>query len=250
MLSALTESTGGMRWHLRALLARQRWHPTSHQIAAWLATTRPASRHLLLIGGSAGWMMSSAWLQRFDRIDVVDLDPLAPLLFRLNHGLSLRTSASQLRFHRLNAMTGLSDLLATYPDASIFFDNVLGQHRFRMEDDLARAEAELRSLAGQLHGRDWGSLHDLFSGPLLHPASPRPPALTVEAEITATGLLAHALQGDTLNRHLLAQVDARGPWMDHLTSGVFPVGTRNTLIAWPFSPGYTHWLQAGWVGVH
>lgn len=246
-MSALTEITGGIRWHLRALLARQRWRSTSYQIAAWLATTRPASRHLLLIGGSAGWMMSSGWLQRFERIDVIDLDSLAPFLFRLNHGRALRSSATQLRFHRTNAMTGLTALLAAYPDASIFFDNVLGQHRFRMEEDLARAETELSSLAAQLHGRDWGSVHDLFSGPLIKAACPRESALTVEAEMTTTGLLSGGLQGDSLNRHLLAQVHAKGPWMDHLTSHVLPAGTRTTLMAWPFSPNYTHWLQAGWV---
>ena len=119
-----------------------------------------------------------------------------------------------------------------------------------MEDDLARAEAELRALAGHLHGRDWGSLHDLFSGPLMSPANPHQSALSVEAEISATGLLVDGLQGDTLHRHLLAQVHAKGPWMDHLTSNVLPIGTRNTLIAWPFSPSYTHWLQAGWVSAN
>lgn len=246
-MSALAEATGGLRWHGRALLARQRWRETSTQIAAWLQTTRPASRHLLLIGGSAGWMMSSPWLQRFERIDVVDLDPLAPWLFRLNHARALRASSTQLRFHRADAMTGLAALLDTYPDASIFFDNVLGQHRFRMEDDLARAETELGAVAGILHGRDWGSVHDLFSGPLLSPVPRHQPSHQVAAVQSPGGLLAAGLQGDPLHRHLLAQVRARGPWMDHLTSAVFPVGTRLSLISWPFSPTYTHWLQAGWI---
>lgn len=245
-MSALAEVTGGLRWHGRALLARRRWRETTAQIAAWLATTRPASRHLLLIGGSAGWMMAGAWLQRFDRIDVVDLDPLAPLLFRLNHSIALRASATKLKFHRMDAMAGLSALLIAYPDATIFFDNVLGQHRFRMEDDLVRAEAELRAVSDLLKGREWGSVHDLFSGPLLNPVHLQP-ALKVAAVQSSAGLLAAGLQGDPLHRYLLAQVDAKGPWMDHLTSAVFPAGTAMSLISWPFSPVYTHWLQAGWV---
>lgn len=246
-MPALAEVTGGLRWHGRALLARRRWRETTAQIAVWLAKTRPASRHLLLIGGSAGWMMSQAWLQRFERVDVVDLDPLAPLLFRLNHGAALRTSATQLQFHRADAITGLSLLLAAYPDATVFFDNVLGQHRFRMEHDLARAEAELRAVADHLHGRDWGSVHDLFSGPMLNPISLHQPAVNMAAVQSSAGLLAMGLQGDPLHRHLLAQVNAKGPWMDHLTSAIFPVGTSISLISWPFSPTYTHWLQAGWV---
>ncbi len=191
--------------------------------------------------------MSGAWLQRFERIDVVDLDPLAPWLFRRNHGRALRASATQIKFHRADAMAGLSSLLVAYPDATVFFDNVLGQHRFRMEDELVRAEAELRAVAGLLRGRDWGSVHDLFSGPLSNPLSPIQPALKVAALQSPTGLLAAGLQGDPLHRHLLAQVDAKGPWMDHLTSAVFPVGTAISLISWPFSPTYAHWLQAGWV---
>jgi Holliday junction DNA helicase RuvB len=58
-----------LRWHLRAFWQRRRWQSTSALIADWLENTRPASSHLLLIGGSAGWMMSSAWLQRFGWLD-------------------------------------------------------------------------------------------------------------------------------------------------------------------------------------
>ena len=52
-----------------------------------------------------------------------------------------------------------------------------------------------------------------------------------------------SLSGDPWLRKLLPS----GPWLDHLTSAVFPVGTPVNDIAWPFKPGYWHWLQAGWV---
>ncbi len=245
-MSAGVETTGGLRWHWRALRRRFRWRVTSSLIADWLAATRPRSRHLLLIGGSAGWMMPAAWLQRFERIDVVDLDPLAPLLFRLNHGLSLRRSRTALYFQRVDGIAGLDNLLAAFPQASICFDNVLGQHRFRLADQ-DQAEAELNDLSRRLQGRDWGSVHDLFSGPVALAAKPAQTVSLLKAEVTTEGLCAAQLCDDPLHRLMLQQAGACGVWMDHLTSGIFPVGTANHLIYWPFSSRYGHWLQAGWV---
>jgi hypothetical protein len=245
-VTLVRDTTGGLRWHLRAFWRRRRWHATTRAIAEWLDGTQPAHPELLLIGGSAGWMMSGRWLQRFTRIVLVDIDPHAAWLFRLNHGRRLRASRSRLDFVQADGLANLEDLLAAYPQASVFFDNVLGQHLYRVRD-LERAEHELDGTAARLAGRDWGSVHDLFSGradPALLPAAPQ---LCFEAMRDASGLTAAGLRDTPLHLKLLAQVGGSGDWMDHLTSGVFPVGTDSRLIAWPFLPTYAHWLQAGWV---
>ena len=202
-------------------------------IADWLRSTRPAFSQLLLIGGSAGWMMSSAWLQGFERIDVVDLDPLAPWLFRLNHGSALRASRTALHFHQVDAMAELDNLLAAYPRASILFDNVLGQHRYRVADQ-DQAEAELNALAGRVEASK----------------APAHPTRLFHAVTNPQGLCSGSLQGDALHRKLLAEVGASAVWMDHISSGVFPNNTPNSMIYWPFSENYGHWLQAGWVAGH
>ncbi len=243
----MRDTTGGLRWHWRAFRRRRHWQDASARIADWLDTTRPASSQLLLIGGSAGWMMSGRWLQRFSRIDLVDIDPHAPRLFRFNHGHALRASGTVLHFVQEDAMAGLERLLDRYPAATVFFDNVLGQHMFR-ERDIERAEADLERMATRLAGRDWGSVHDLFSGPADLRAAPAAPVLGFDAQRDADGLKAAGLSGTPLHRQLLAQLGGHGEWVDHLTSGVFPTGTRSRLIAWPFLPTYAHWLQAGWVG--
>ncbi|MBU3647630.1 MAG: hypothetical protein FGM56_06085, partial [Limnohabitans sp.] len=49
--------TGGLNWHLHAFYARARWQPTIQLIEQFLAQVDPKSDHLVLIGGSAGWMM-------------------------------------------------------------------------------------------------------------------------------------------------------------------------------------------------
>ena len=240
------DTSGGLRWHLRALWRRGQWRDTTRQIADWLATTQPASRHLLLIGGSAGWMMSSLWLQRFSRIDLIDLDPYAHRLFRWNHGRALRESGTEFHYADFDALGSLDSLLKRHPKASIFFDNVLGQHLFRIRQ-IERAEADLARIAKQLKGRDWGSVHDLFSGPTNPLKLTVSPVTQFDALREPNGLVADGLSGTPLHHRLLAQVGGEPDWVDHLTSEVFPVGTRSRLIAWPFLPDYAHWLQAGWV---
>jgi hypothetical protein len=246
ILSADRDTTGGLRWHLRAFWQRRRWHPTSALIADWLETTRPASSHLLLIGGSAGWMMSSAWLQRFRKIDLIDIDPHASWLFRLNHGRALRASGSQLQFVQVDGLKALDRLLTDSPEATIFFDNVLGQHLYRVRD-MARAESELQQIAARLKGRDWGSVHDLYSGPVDSSRAVAQPVLRYHGLNDAQGLAVNGLRDTPMHRLLLSQVGGHDEWMDHLTSGIFPTGTASQLIAWPFLPEYAHWLQAGWV---
>ena len=76
------DTTGGWLWHARAFVRRGKWRPTTELIAEWLDGVQPAHKELLLIGGSAGWMMSSRWLQRFERIVLIDIDPYAPTLFK------------------------------------------------------------------------------------------------------------------------------------------------------------------------
>ncbi len=190
--------------------------------------------------------MSSPWLQRFRRIDLIDIDPHAFWLFQLNHGRALRTSGSHLAFFQTDGLKELDRLLSDSPEATIFFDNVLGQHLYRVRD-MARAESELQQLASRLKGRDWGSVHDLYSGPADSNRAVARPVSLYHAINDAQGLAVNGLRETPMHRLLLSQVGGHDEWMDHLTSSVFPTGTSSQLIAWPFLPDYAHWLQAGWV---
>jgi hypothetical protein len=135
-----------------------------NHLDAFLSKVQPHTQHLLLIGGSAGWMMPPNWLTRFQRIDAYDIDPLAGRLFTWRHGPHLRQHGVQVTHHRQDALATLPELLREHPNACVWFDNVLGQHRFRV-GDIARAEKELRHLKVSLQGRHWGSVHDVYSGP-------------------------------------------------------------------------------------
>jgi hypothetical protein len=232
--------TGGLSWHVHAYYAGKRWQPTLQLIDQFLAQVTPKSDHLLLIGGSAGWMMPPNWLSRFERIDAYDIDPLAPGLFNWRHGPLLKAQGIDVHHHRQDALASLPDLLQQHPKACIWFDNVLGQHRFRVPD-VKRAEHELAQFKTTLKGRHWGSLHDVWSGPT--DGRLLPAGLNVWSHhVTAKQSLEAAF-----SQKLLASVGAKDAWHDHLTSQVFAPEAQTSWMPWAFKPNYWHWLQAGWM---
>ena len=231
--------TGGLNWHMHAFQSQKRWQPTVAHIEYFLAHCKPRHTHLLLMGCSAGWMMPTAWLTQFTRIDAYDIDPLAQNLFNWRHGRALRKSQTHISHHRQDAMAHLPDILAQHPQASIWFDNMLGQHRYRIRDE-ALVEKELRALKSTLAGRDWGSVHDLLSGPTSVAQSPDLRIHNFRQTVYPKDMDA------TYNQSLVQSLQAQGIWFDHLTSHVFAHDTSTTLIPWEFKTNYWHWLQAGW----
>ena len=232
--------TGGLNWHIHAHYASKRWQPTLQLIDQFLTTVNPNSDHLLLMGGSAGWMMPPSWLARFQRIDAYDIDPLAAWLFNWRHGNHLKAQGIEVNHHRLDALANLPEILAQHPKACLWFDNVLGQHRYRLRDEV-RVERELSQLKTTLQGRHWGSLHDVWSGPT--DGRLLPAGLNVWSHHTT----AKQAMDAAFSQKLLASVGAKDVWQDHLTTQIFKHDVQVSWMPWAFKPNYWHWLQAGWV---
>jgi hypothetical protein len=231
--------SGGLRWHWQAWRSQALWRPTCEQIASWLVQVQPASKELLLIGASAGWMMPSPWLQRFNKITTWDLDPLAPTLFSWRHAKALAASGTQLVSHTGDALKHIDQVLRSEPKACVFFDNVLGQIRFHGQD-VVLAQAEITRIVRRVKGREWGSLHDAYSGPVGQRLTRKNlPSMQTLIQPSQPTLLP--------NQRWLAHLGAHGDWLDHLTESVFTPGTPVHHIAWPYQARYCHWLQAGWV---
>ena len=120
--------TGGMAWHWLAWRSQARWAPTSLAIEQWLLANAQAFKpgrvegqpSLLLIGASAGWMMSSQWLQQFARVDTYDIDPMTAFLFKWRHGAALKTAGTDLHCHKRDALQDLPGLLSAHPKSCIF----------------------------------------------------------------------------------------------------------------------------------
>jgi hypothetical protein len=235
--------SGGLRWHWRAWRSEALWSPTSQQIANWLASVQPRSKKLLLLGPSAGWMLPTEWLLRFESIDAMDLDPLAGWLFGFRHGAALKAAGIRWDYQTGDALAALPRLLTAHPRACVLLDNLLGQLRFHAQpwqNPLVFTSLQLAEIKRLLHGREWGSVHDLLSGPAT--------GLSPEQDFPATRcvVLTEAAEHQ-VDLAWLGAAKPQGEWLDHLTDQVFPAGTRVDNIAWAFSENYWHWLQAGWV---
>ncbi len=221
-------------------MARRRWARTRVRLEAWLLSAHHAGRlpaELVLLGGSAGWMMSSSFLVQFRQVLLVDIDPWARRLFLINHGAALRRAGTQLEFWRGDAHALLEEALARHAQACVLFDNFLGLDSMYTRS-LELTAQRLRGLRRRLAGRLWGSVHDRLSGP---GTADWPHAACWREEWQ--GQSAAPLPRDAL----LRAVQAQGEWIDHGTEPVLPAGHATHLIPWPIVAGRWHWLEAGWV---
>ncbi|MFZ2738136.1 MAG: hypothetical protein WBI20_11075 [Burkholderiaceae bacterium] len=240
--------TGGLLWHWRAWQRQSQWQEACTRIAQWLDQVQPVHQELLIIGASAGWMMPVRWLQGFKKVTTFDTDRWAAPLFRWRHGRNLQASGTQLQCHTSDALTPLDTVLRTHPKAAVLFDNVLGQLRFQ-QPSIDQTTARIEKITRSLRSREWGSVHDAYSGPLAPARSATPTPYRKPS--TQEDLTNHLAQTQVRLAPEIATFSAgyqpQGEWLDHLTSKVFPSGTPVHHIAWPYSPDYGHWLQAGWV---
>ncbi len=158
------------------------------------------------------------------------------------------------RYLTEDALNPLPALLAEHPTACVLFDNLLGQLRFHAGKlasaaDTAAIEARLQALTALLQGREWGSVHDLVSGPVsrfLSADSLGKPQKFEIVEYVIFPAVSMSLAGEAMASGLFP-VEAQGPWLDHLTAKVLPPGTPVQRMAWAFDADYWHVLEAGWV---
>lgn len=161
-----------INYHFRGLRYRQNlWKPFIQELHFWLATWRPQSKQLLLIGPSAGYSLPTSWLKQFEQIDVIDPDPLAPWLFQWNH-FRPSTWSSQDYFAPESGQfhwNRTEELIQQYPRHALLFCNFLGQipitypHAF--ENDNPSWQNWKAQLAKELRHREFASYHDYYSMP-------------------------------------------------------------------------------------
>jgi hypothetical protein len=227
-MSWITPS-GGLIWHGRALRYRRLWTPFLQTIDHWLAQWQPPTSALLLLGASAGWSLPSRFLCRFRQIHAIDLDPLAPRLFRFNHAQALTSSGTECTWSHGNFFNNTADVLKTYPDHAILFSNVLGQHALQI-NHIEQAERDFASLTHLLQGRSWASYHDRISGLADNARSELKPFLLTQ-RISAEALA--------------LRVARQGEWFDHSTTQILPASGDRLLIPWLIRKGRIQWVEAG-----
>ncbi|MES2856276.1 MAG: hypothetical protein V4692_10460, partial [Bdellovibrionota bacterium] len=144
------------------------------RVRAWLFEWNPPEKRLLLFGPSGGYSLPVEFLQRFERIDIIEPDPFARLIFKR------RFPALAKKLHFAREFTTLpwwhsdseiperafTEFLergeAEYGPAAVLFSNFLGQLpllRLNYEDTASR-----NGFLTALSKKSWASFHDLFSG--------------------------------------------------------------------------------------
>jgi hypothetical protein len=226
---ALFTPSGGPVWHWRALRRSRHWSGFRSALSQCLARWKPPTDKLLLMGPSAGWCLPSSILSNFTSIVAIDFDPLAPFLFRLNHGLDLARTGTSLTFHRRNLIRDIEQLLESYPDHAVMYANVLGQHLFHHEDAV-RAKEDLNAVKTILAGRHWVSFHDRISGSWPQ-SRPLPTMRTMDHPIEAADLA--------------KECSLTGEWLDHLTADILPATTPRVLLPWPLLADWLHIVEVG-----
>lgn len=146
-------TSGGLVYHLRALrFQKSLWSRYCEETEKFLNAWNPKAKTLVIVGPSAGYSLSLNFLQRFERLILVEPDILARIFFEVRFGLKPEWFRRALDFEQpVDA--------SAFPEGCAFlFSNVLGQVRIR---NSARYAQNLKAL---VQGHEWASYHDALSG--------------------------------------------------------------------------------------
>lgn len=164
-------STGGLRYHLIAL-SRQgtHWQSFRRRIADWLAKWNPQEPTLIIFGASGGYTLPLEFLKRFEKIVVVEPDPIAKLIFiRRFRGIKNIAWIHDPKILPWFAAspgdgTALVKLLKRHQPSAVLFANLLGQVPLLTKDlSSAQVSAARNTLKSALKKVNWASYHDLYS---------------------------------------------------------------------------------------
>jgi hypothetical protein len=237
----LWNPAGGVRYHLRALrYAARLWEPFRWPLGEWLLGWRTSEPTLLLVGPSAGYNLQPFLLERFQRVVVLEPDPLARWLLRRKLArvpLEPRPELEmigedQLVFHP----DRFAPLLERLGPTAVLFCNVLGQlqHLLQVEETTAPGFVAVRDcVRAALPGRSWASFHDRVSGALA-PSLEEPVA--AEHRWSDRELVEHAYYG--------GDGEIGGTLFDHGTEGFFPQDLPHLYLRWELAPGSFHLIEA------
>jgi len=229
---------GGLRYHVRALRAGRSWQPFRDALQRWLPRFEARGVRALLVGPSAGYSLSDAFLSNFAELIVLEPDPIATALLgrrlrRLRIDFEIESKDHLIR-PLLHGGRGLVELLGAQPNACLIFGNVLGQTRFLLPDpDFARFKRAFRErVLPLLAQRAWLGFHDRLSGNLA-PVFDQP--YTVSSRLSDRDLLRTlypALPGD----HTVEL-------FDHESDGFFPGDQPHSYFHWRIDRRRHHLIE-------
>lgn len=238
---AWLNAAGGFRYHLRAFSHSQKlWADFRWQIGQWLLSWVTREPTLLLVGPSAGYNLQVHLLERFERIVVLEPDPLARFIFQRRIRKARLDREPRLEFVAEDQLVFHPERFGPFVDglglSAILFCNVLGQLRPLLGDEAADGPAFTRVRAAvrdAIHGRSWASFHDRVSGALV-PALVEP--VPSNHRWTDLELVEQAFPGISGGPNVALY--------DHCMEGFFPEDLSHLYLRWELAPGVFHVIEA------
>lgn len=226
-LNSVVSKSGGWAYHRKHALNFKKWRSFQRHINLWLHTklTPHSQGPLLLVGPSAGYSLSDEFLSCFAQINAVELDPLSPLIWKIQHKEKIKAWANTNYFQFDNPF---SRIRQDYPEHRILFCNLLGQLAYDPQFNTTLAEnwaSDLRSL------QNWLSYHDLYS---LHGSEPILSKFALEFR--------EPLQRADLTAQLLAWTQ-KLEVLDHRTQEFIPETSQNKYFLWRIDKNSLHIVE-------
>ncbi|MGE0763348.1 MAG: hypothetical protein AB7N80_08720 [Bdellovibrionales bacterium] len=225
-------TTGGLAYHYKAWRYRQQlWDSHRQGTSAWLKSWQPHSRHLVLIGPSAGYSLPRAFLEQFDRLTATDPDILSSRLFQVRFkGLTVNW-ARQNYFSQKQGLLwpeGLFHLREEHPDAAFLFCNFLGQLPLLSRHFDSQRESWLKHWQIFQQNSEWASFHDLWS---------------TDQGLPPASLWANASPDLAASARHFVPADFKGTVRDHMTRDLFRDSCPRAQWLWHLTPNQTHCIE-------
>jgi hypothetical protein len=234
--------SGGLPYHYKAFrYSKGLWYDFRYQIRDWLNDWQPLSDRLILIGPSAGYFLPDAFLLRFSEILVLDPDPTARFLFRVQHPkIKIKRWIGEDLLCDWSSTDGqwrrFKDFLDLHPNAALLFCNVLGQLPLIYKDHVKKNETSFLSWQKQmislLSKREFASFHDLYSGKKKF-LLPQPGAMI------GVGQQPRFYFDE---KQFVFQKESHFSLTDHLTQGLFSHLKRQYFV-WSVTPKQHHLIE-------
>lgn len=221
-------------YHYTAVRYRKLWSPFVSSLDKLLLSKISPSKKIVLIGGSACACLTDAFLDQFQEIIIYDKDPMAPVLFRVFHGLKYKPKyfiedAFSFDGIKLDAKRTRSILEQHQPD-QVLFANIIGQlpiyykKFFKTQDYIAWSQ----DLDEVLKSYKAASFHDVVSFKKADILNKMPDQITIEPQDNIASLADKFSFPQTIFDHLVLEQKWSRP---------------SVSLRWDLSPNSIHYVE-------
>tara|TARA_Y100000590_G_C15706597_1_gene1008840 strand:- start:1034 stop:1759 length:726 start_codon:yes stop_codon:yes gene_type:complete len=227
--------TGGLSYHLRAFrYKRNLWSPFISQVHSEIQSWKSPGKALLLIGPNAGYSLPLSYLSQWEKIEVLEPDPIARFFLKKKLGLFSYNSRDFFFDLEDESMDyQIVHLFEEYSDYDWIFCNFLGQLQSLYPESKKEIHPHwIKTFQDLLLKKNhWFSYHDLFSAP----QKPKIEAIDSQKFISYDDFIrrVYSTERETLYIN------------DHQTWKLFepfPLEERRW-ASWEIHPAYTHIIE-------